>query len=234
MLLYIISYLNQTCKIIFPKQNTFIFIITMYLPPSKASDYLGISKSKLRSIRIRGIIECYKTDGGQWRYSQTSLDTYKSGIIKDEKKKNFIYARVSSSHQKEDLQRQIDYLRQLYPRHTIIKDIGSGLNFKRRGLRTLLERSMQGIVGEVVISYKDRLCRFGYDLIEWFITSNGGKITCECSKNSSTEQELTEDLVAVISVFSARIHGSRSYKRKRQIQNEENKDKTKQKTTKMA
>lgn len=204
-----------------------------FFTPGKAAEYLGVSSAKLRSLRKRGIIQGYKTDGGQFRYSKSSLETYISGIIKDEKKKGYIYARVSSSHQKEDLERQVRYLKELYPDYIVIKDIASGLNFHRKGLRSLLERSMYGDVGEVVVSFKDRLCRFGFELIEWFINANGGRIKVENTRNSSTEQELTEDLISIITVFSARIHGSRSYKRKREIQNEEDTDITKQKAKKL-
>ena len=80
-----------------------------------------------------------------------------------ETKKGIIYARVSSSHQKAagDLQRQIDDLKAVYPEHEIISDVGSGLNFKRIGFKTLLERVHKGTVSEVVVRHKDRLCRYG-------------------------------------------------------------------------
>lgn len=208
----------------------------MYISPKQAQTYLGISRSKLQHIRERGLIESYTTDGGQYRYSVKSLDFYKDGIVSEESKTNYIYARVSSSHQKSDLERQVQFLSQLYPNHTVIRDIGSGLNFKRRGFRSLLERTRAMVVGEVVVAYKDRLCRFGYELVEWFINVNGGRIVVQHQEDhvKSIESELTEDLVAIISVFSARIHGSRSYSRKRKkIQDAKDQDQTDEEAEKM-
>lgn len=208
----------------------------MYVSPRDAQKYLGVSRSKLQCLRSAGLIEYYTTDGGQHRYNTLSLDHYKDGIVREEKKTNYIYARVSSIHQKGDLERQVNFLCELYPKHKVIRDIGSGLNFKRRGFRSLLEQIRKGSVGEVVVAYKDRLCRFGYELVEWLINVNGGRIIVQNKEGhaKTAESELTEDLVAIISVFSARIHGSRSYNRKRKtIQNEKDKDQTNWNTVKM-
>ena len=76
------------------------------------------------------------------------------------------YCRVSSYDQKEDLSRQIKFLKKKYPKHQVITDIGSGINFKRKGLLKLLNLAIENKLDEVVITYKDRLCRIGYDLIE--------------------------------------------------------------------
>ena len=120
-----------------------------------------ISASTLRQWVVDGKIEAVRTSGsGRRLYNVDSVRAY-FGIKEPEKKEQnrFIYARVSSSHQKEDLQRQIQDLQNQYPHHELIQDVGSGLNFRRKGLQTLLERVIQGLVSEIVVAYKDRLCR---------------------------------------------------------------------------
>lgn len=91
----------------------------------------------------------------------------------DVKMKSYIYCRVSSDKQKNDLFRQEQYLRSLYPTHDLIADVGSGINFKRKGLQTILDRSVKGLVGEVVVAYKDRIAIFGFELIEYIIKKGG-------------------------------------------------------------
>jgi len=123
-------------------------------------------------------------------------------------KRNIYYCRVSSHQQKDDLKRQIEYMKKEYPTYEIIKDIGSGLNFKRKGLKKLIKYTINGEINEVVIAYKDRLCRFGYELIKHIIEEySGGKII-------KLTEEMTKDLVSIINICSARINGLRKYKKK--------------------
>ena len=112
---------------------------------------------------------------------------------------------VSSNNQKDDLQRQVQYMQEKYPTHQIITDIGSGLNYKRKGLKTILEYAYKGIVKEVVVAYKDRLCRFGFELFEHILqTQSNAEILVLNQANHSKEQELTDDLLYLLHVFSAR------------------------------
>jgi predicted site-specific integrase-resolvase len=140
-----------------------------------------------------------------------------SGILdKNEQslqKQNFIYARVSTKKQMDDLSRQIEFLRRPeYSEYILIEDIGSGINFKRKGLSTILDSCLQNNIGEIVIAHRDRLCRFGFELIESLVTKAGGKITVLNNTEEKTcEQELTEDLLSIIHVFSCRQMGKRSY-----------------------
>lgn len=99
-----------------------------------------------------------------------------------------------------------------YPEAEIIKDISSGLNYKRKGLKAILGRAMQGDKLKVVVAHKDRLTRFGFDLIEWIIEQSGGKVVVLKQTNLSPEQELTKDLLSILHVFSCRMHGLRNYK----------------------
>jgi predicted site-specific integrase-resolvase len=120
---------------------------------------------------------------------------------------------VSSAKQKEDLHRQIAYMREHFPEHEIIQDVGSGLNFKRKGFTSLLERSCAGDVKEVVVAHKDRLARFGFDLVRWLVERNGGKLVVLGDVRQSPESELTADLLSIIHVFSCRMRGLRKYGR---------------------
>ena len=96
--------------------------------------------------------------------------------------------------------------------HRLIKDIGSGLNYKRKGFKTILDLALGGNLQEVVVTYKDRLCRFGFELIESLVVKSGGKITVlDTDGNKSGEQELAEDLLSIIHVYSCKQMGKRSY-----------------------
>ena len=100
------------------------------------------------------------------------------GIIKNMTKRKICYCRVSSRKQIEDLNRQIELMKITYPTYEIIKDIGSGLNYNRPGLLKIINYAMEGEIEEVIVAYKDRLTRFGYELIEYIIKEkSGGKIT---------------------------------------------------------
>jgi hypothetical protein len=105
-------------------------------------------------------------------------------------------------------------MRGKYPNAEIVKDIGSGINFKRKGLLSLLERSMSGAVITLVVAYRDRLARFGSGIIEFILNRNGGKIVVLNEVSLSPEEELTRDLLTILHVFSCRLHGLRKYKAK--------------------
>lgn len=124
------------------------------------------------------------------------------------------YCRVSSNKQKEDLMRQIKYMKEKFPTHTIIQDIGSGLNYKRKGLEEILEKAINGEIEELVIAYKDRLTRFGYEMIEWLISkySNGKIIIINKSEEETPVEELTKDIVSIMNVYVAKVNGLRKYK----------------------
>lgn len=120
---------------------------------------------------------------------------------------------MSSYKQKDDLERQVAYLRAKEPNGEIITDIGSGLNFKRKGLKAILERSLSGDKLRVVVAHRDRLARFAFDLLEWLIERNGGEIVVLTkSHHASPTDELHQDLLAVLSIFAARMHGLRKYR----------------------
>jgi predicted site-specific integrase-resolvase len=152
-------------------------------------------------------IKFIRTDGGWRKYDL-------SDYLKEIKKIKVCYCRVSTHEQKNDLSRQVNYLTKKYPYHEIITDIGSGINFKRRGFLKLLDYAIENKLEEVVIAYKDRLCRIGYDLVEHIIKKySNAQIIIENMEDKTYTQEITEDLIEIITVYSSRLYGTRSYKK---------------------
>lgn len=193
-----------------------------FLTSEKARKILGVRDTTLRLWAKSGEIQ-YVRNGKERSHHYYNVKEYlktkgNSSIkeeIKTSERKKFCYCRVSSQGQKDDLERQVTYLKEKYPDYTIIKDIGSGLNFKRKGLKAILESAIKGEVERVVVAYKDRLCRFGFDLIKWIVEEfSKGEILVLNNTNCSPEQEMVSDVLSVITVFSARINGLRKYKHK--------------------
>jgi predicted site-specific integrase-resolvase len=181
------------------------------LTPKEAREILKFSDSTLRRWGEEGKIS-FTQHGklGHRRYNITDL----IGKGKKEGGLNICYCRVSSYDQKGDLERQIQHMREKFPDHTIIKDYGSGLNFKRKGLKTILDHSFKGNLQEVVVTHKDRLCRFGYDLLQYvFEETSGAKIVVLNEKVQTPREELVEDLLSITTVFSSRLYGMRSSKK---------------------
>ncbi len=180
-----------------------------YVSARKASELLDYTPDHLRKLANEGKIEYIRTGGGHRRYDVDGYIKSKSQSIA-----TVCYCRVSSTKQRDGLERQVEYMRSIYPAAEVIRDIGSGINFKRKGLRTLLERLMQGDKLQVVIAHRDRLARFGIDLIQYLIEQNGGELVVLDQTAHSPQEELTEDLLAILHVFSSRMHGLRSYRDK--------------------
>jgi len=199
---------------------------TKYISIREASIITGINAQTLRKLGDENKIKCYKTLSGQRKFDKAYLekmcnnDDIDDSINKDTKK-NFIYTRVSSKKQADDLSRQIEYIKNKRPEYASyipISDIASGINFNRKGLITILDAALQGTIGEIIIAHRDRLCRFGYDLIKLIIEKKGGKITVlDDEKNKSSEQELSEDLLSIVHIYSCRQMGKRSYKTRTEI-----------------
>ena len=181
----------------------------------------GINAQTLRKLGDENKIKCYKTLSGQRKYDKHYLEKmcdndYDTNQVQLHSKKNFIYTRVSSKKQTDDLSRQVEFIKSKRPEYAtyiLISDIASGINFKRTGLSTILDACLQGTLNELVIAHRDRLSRFGFDLIKLLIEKQGGKITIlDDEQNKSTEQELSEDLLSIIHIYSCRQMGRRSYK----------------------
>jgi predicted site-specific integrase-resolvase len=177
-----------------------------YISSKAAREKLSVCNKTLRNWAEQGKIDHIRTDGGFRRYN---LDTYlKTNNLLPKKK--ICYARVSSYEQKNDLINQVKDLMEKYPEYEIIKDIGSGINFKRKGLQKLIELAINNELEEIVISYKDRLCRIGFDLIEFILKQySNAKITILHDKQEFPHEIITEDLIEIITVYSSKIHSLR-------------------------
>ena len=190
----------------------------LYASISEASRLTGLEAQTIRKLVDKEYFICYKTPSGQRRINIQSIQKFiADNISKQEKpemqKQNYIYARVSTKKQMDDLSRQLEFLKKPeYSTYTVVTDIASGINFKRKGLATILDSCLQKSIGEIVIANRDRLCRFGFELIEQLVSKAGGTITILQDNNHKTsEQELAEDLLSIIHIFSCRQMGKRSY-----------------------
>ncbi len=176
-----------------------------YVTPRKASEYLGVSISTLRRWDEEGKIKSIRTPGGQRRFC---IEEYEAANAKP----TVLYARVSNPGQKDDLERQVKFLCSKYPEGELVQEIGSGLNFKRRKLLSILERIYQGDIGKLVVAYSDRLVRFGFPLIEWLCKQGKCELVVLNERKLSPEQELVEDILSILHCFSSRLYGLRKYK----------------------
>lgn len=131
------------------------------------------------------------------------------------KRRKICYCRVSSSKQKEDLNRQMEAMTEKYPSYELITDIGSGLNMNRPGLIKIIDYAITGEIEILVIAYRDRLVRFGYELIERLIEKySNGIIKVEYKNEEDTPiNELSKDIVAIMNVYVAKMNGLRKYKK---------------------
>ncbi|NEP68011.1 MULTISPECIES: IS607 family transposase [Moorena] len=181
--------------------------MTKYLKPKEASELLGVNVRTLARWEKAGIIQAIKTPSGQRRYDVESY-THSFSV----KKETVLYCRVYSHAQKPDLNRQVAQLQALYPEARTIKEVGGGLNFKRKKLLALLSQILKGEVSRVVVAHKDRLARFGFDLFNWLCEQNKCELIVLNEKELSPQAEMVEDILAILHCFSSRLYGLRKYK----------------------
>jgi len=210
---------KRLCKTV----STFGHALKMsnYVSGKIASEKLGVHPRTLYQWDEKGWIETIRTPGNKRLYNvekflkdREAKESPPDEVI-PEGRQSIIYARVSSLGQKDDLLRQIHLLQKRYPTHTLIQDIGSGMNLNRRGFRKMLDLAIQGRIEEVVVAYKDRLARFGYELFEDLLkTYSNGTITVLSEKNIPTpESELVQDVLQIMNIFVAKMNGLRKYKK---------------------
>lgn len=173
-------------------------------------------------------IEIIRTSGGHRKYNVDKyIDDNKKSIINKQYNDvhinninrtidglNICYIRVSTLSQKDDLSRQREYMIKRYPRYKVIEDVGSGINFNIKGFRKIIHLDIAGKVNELVIAYKDRLTRFGFELIEDLIKEHSnGKIVIESNTSLRKEPrvELVEDVLQILNVYTAKMNGLRKY-----------------------
>jgi len=181
----------------------------LWVPISEAAEHYGVSVSTVRRWADSGRVIARRSPTNQRQFRLDEISTIFKPITIE--RSDYIYVRVSSFKQKDDLERQEDFLLEQFPDHQTIKDIGSGLNFKRKGLLSLLEQVQEGTVREIVVASKDRLCRFGFELIEWLCEQHDTKIVVLEHNDSSPEEEFAAELLDVVQVFCCRRNGRRRY-----------------------
>jgi len=177
----------------------------------------AVSVDTVRRWEKEGKIKSVRTDGGHRRYRLADFVEEKGG-------KTIAYARVSSHDQKSDLDRQdavlSAYCQSKEWNFEVIRDLGSGMNYRKKGLSKLLNALLDGDVARLVITHKDRLLRFGSELIFSVCEYHDVEIVILNKKDDATfEEDLASDVLEIITVFSARLYGSRSHKNKKIIEN---------------
>lgn len=193
-----------------------------YVSGKVAKEFLKVSDNTLRKWANTGKIDFIRNGGkGKRFYNINSILTSSNDEFKTSNiKRTVCYCRVGTIHQKDDLQRQKEVMREEYPNAYIVEDIGSGINWKRKGLQSLIQQVKSGRVDKVIIAYKDRLCRFAYELIEYFFSLYQTELVVlnSSKEESNSDNELADDILSIIHVFSCKKMGKRKYKRKEEIE----------------
>ena len=181
---------------------------------------LGISKMTLLRLEHEGkLVPFRRTSRSKYFYLSDVLSYMNIEATSEKPRKIIAYARVSSRKQQNELDHQVQYLETYATGRGIvvdeyIKDIGSGINYNNKGLNHLIDLITSNEVDEIIVSYKDRLVRFGFELIEHIAEKFSTKITVINLESTSPEEEIVDDLLTIITLFSNRIYGLRSYKTK--------------------
>jgi excisionase family DNA binding protein len=190
----------------------------------QAAEILGVHQRTLYLWEKKGLIEAIRTPGNKRLYNVNKFledNKCKENICNNlddldkEDKLNIAYIRVSSQNQKDDLERQKQLMVHKYPNHIIIEDIGSGLNLNKRGIRKIIHLAIEGKVNELVVAHRDRLTRFGFELIEEIINkySKGKIIILSEPEKLEPEEEIVKDIMSIMNVYVAKINGLRKYKK---------------------
>ena len=189
---------------------------------SKAAKELGVHQETLRRWELAGKIQVERTPRGHRRYDLVKLRGFVTDALPSTRS-TLCYARVSSHDQKEDLVRQTAVLESFCAArgwtYEVLQDLGSGLNYQKKGLKKLIKMICSGTVGRLILTHKDRLMRFGAELIFSICESFGTEVVIiNASEDSSFEDDLVQDVLEIITVFSARLYGSRSRKNKKLLE----------------
>ena len=190
--------------------------ITNYKPKDFA-ELLGVSVKTLQRWDRDGILKANRTPTDRRYYTYDQYLQFKGIQTENDIRDIVIYARVSTRNQKDDLQNQVEFLKQFCNAKGIIvnqciEDFGSGLNYNRKKWNKLLDEVMENKIKIIVISNKDRFIRFGYDWFEKFCEKFNTKIIIVNNETLSPNEELVQDIISILHVFSCRLYGLRKYK----------------------
>jgi predicted site-specific integrase-resolvase len=182
-------------------------------------ELIGVSSSTLRRWEQEEKLIPERTLGNQRIYTEKHLSIARSLKTGKSPTRVIVYCRVSSTGQKDDLQSQVKAMENFCLSQGVIvtdfvQEIGGGLNFKRPKFLLIVRSCIQGEVKMLYVAHKDRLCRFGFDLIEQIIEWNGGSVVVANAETLSPHEELVQDLLSIIHCFSSRLYGLRKYKAK--------------------
>jgi excisionase family DNA binding protein len=188
-----------------------------YVGIGEAAEVLGVSITTLRRWEAEGRLIAEHTPGGHRRYDLAKLRPEQYRASREGDRKTIAYARVLSHDQKDDLERQKQGLELYCARQgwtfEVVADLGSGMNDNKKGLKTLLSQIIDGSVGRLVISHKDRLLRFGAELVFAICEAKNVEVVIiNQGEDTTFEEDLAKDVLEIITVFSARLYGSRSHK----------------------
>lgn len=189
----------------------------------KFAEKLGVTTQTLRNWDKEGKLSPIKLDTGHRRYTDEHMLKACNLLKKPLQRKNIIYTRVSSNKQKNELEHQLQNVKDFciangYIINEIFSEIGSALNYKRPKFQKMWDLVLSNQVNKIIITYKDRFVRFGYDFFESICKRfNTEIVVINKSDEKTYEQEMTEDLLTIIHVFSARLYGARSYKQKKLV-----------------
>lgn len=194
-----------------------------YYSSKDVTKILGVTAQTLRNWDKDGKLKpAYTKSNGYRYYSEESILSYTQERKRKKDLNVILYARVSSKKQTDDLERQInnlkEYVKDKYSEYEIIQDIGSGINYDKPGLKKLIEKINKKEVDLIIVLYKDRLLRYGFELVEYFAKLNNVKIEVIDKIDKNQDQELVEDLVQIITVFSCKLQGKRKKKTKELLQ----------------
>ena len=169
-----------------------------------------------------------RTAGGHRRY--TDIDVVKALRVQvsNPAKKVVIYCRVSSPSQKDDLENQVEYLSNFANGRgyvfEVVKEVGGGMNMNRPKFMKIVNGIIDGSVGTLIVAHKDRLARFGFDLVQNLADSYGCEIIVTDTENLSPQQEMVEDLMEIVHTYSCRLYGLRRYKKASDLLGEDEQD----------
>jgi excisionase family DNA binding protein len=194
------------------------------LRPKEVCQRLGISYPTLSRWVREGRIKAVRTAGGVFRIPESEVRRIAEGLPISKEVRAIIYARVRSADQKSDLERQMEYLTQYcsskgYRVLDVLSDVASGLKTDRRGLLKLFNYVVNRQVDVVVVTYRDRLTRFGSEYLEHFFNQYGVRIEVVFGEEpKDAYQELVEDLIEIVTSFAGKLYGLRSHKKKRLVE----------------
>lgn len=186
--------------------------------PKEFSELLNVSVKTLQRWDREGILVAKRTPTDRRYYTYDQYLEFK-GIKQKVDRKIVIYTRVSTNNQKDDLKNQIEFLQQFANSKgiivdEIIQDVGSGLNYNRKKWNKLIENCMKNEINTIIITHKDRFVRFGYEWFERFLSKFDVKLIVVNNEFLSPQEELVQDIISILHVFSCRIYGLRKYKKR--------------------